>query len=93
MSDKQLCDSIGCINVDPHYHTAKGIEYSRMELIEVMVERDKLERVATEMERIRDTALIHSPGQKPTADDYKAMWAICVKLATDSLAALREGKP
>lgn len=42
MSKKQLCNSIGCINVDPHYHTSKGIEYSRMELIEVMVERDRL---------------------------------------------------
>lgn len=34
------CNLIGCVIVDPHYHTAKGTEFSRMELIEVINERD-----------------------------------------------------
>lgn len=39
---ERYCSILNCPVVDPHYHTARGIEFSRMELIEVLAERDAL---------------------------------------------------
>lgn len=43
---ERLCSILNCPVVDPHYHTARGTEFSRMELIEVLAERDALLSIA-----------------------------------------------
>jgi pyruvate/oxaloacetate carboxyltransferase len=55
--------------------------------------RNEVERLKADLVSIRDAAIVRSPNQTPTVEDYKAVWGICVKIATRALSDTNgEGK-
>lgn len=98
MSEK-LCSLKNCDVIDSHYHTTKGIEFSRMELIKVLAERDCLRAqlaVAKEaLEEIKrfDTTRFFEGTSTLIDSNIKVIVGPCAKIAKSALAKLSEGKP
>lgn len=84
------CGHLNCPVIDPHHHTAKGTEFSRMELIEALVKIDTLESKLKIARKALEQTSRHSVHHDMCQLDVNNCVQICpTRIAKDALERMK----